>query len=76
MYTDLDQDFSNTTFGVGTVFESLGCRMATSLLLTDAPLASSILGVAVVVVSSKTPSEVIGDVAERRERVCITFFSI
>ena len=36
--------------------------MATSLLLTDAPLASSILGVAVVVVSSKTPSEVIGDV--------------
>ena len=48
--------------------------MATSLLLTDAPLASSILGVAVVVVSSKTPSEVIGDVAERRERVCITFF--
>ena len=46
--------------------------MATSLLLTDAPLASSILGVAVVVVSSKTPSEVIGDVAERRERVCIT----
>ena len=49
--------------------------MATSLLLTDAPLASSILGVAVVVVSSKTPSEVIGDV-ERRERVCITFFSI
>ncbi|MGX0194437.1 hypothetical protein ACUXCJ_000893 [Staphylococcus haemolyticus] len=38
-------------------------------------MALSILGVAVVVVSSRTPSEVIADVAERRERVCVVVFS-